>query len=150
MNYDFSTLGALLGLAAAIEIDPLIALPAGGIVCALACGHIKFIREYAGVSAGAVRRNIDGRAAASTTAGATIASQTFAGILTEAGVPALSAGAMVHAGATVIDSLPHGSFFHATGGAAGMTINERMKLIPFEACVGLTSTIVSVILYIVF
>ena len=31
-----------------------------------------------------------------------------------------------------------------------MTINERMKLIPFEACVGLTSTIVSVILYIVF
>ena len=89
-------------------------------------------------------------AAASTTAGATIASQTFAGILTEAGVPALSAGAMVHAGATVIDSLPHGSFFHATGGAAGMTINERMKLIPFEACVGLTSTIVSVILYIVF
>lgn len=53
----------LLGLrsAASIEIDPLIALPAGGIVCALACGHIKFIREYAGVSAGAVRRNIDGR-----------------------------------------------------------------------------------------
>ena len=44
-------------------------------------------------------------------------SQTFSGILTEAGVPALSAGAMIHAGATVIDSLPHGSFFHATGGA---------------------------------
>ena len=81
---------------------------------------------------------------------APIASQTFAGILTEVGVPALSAGAMVHAGATVIDSLPHGFFFHATGGAAGMKINERMKLIPFEACVGLTSTIASVILYLVF
>ena len=81
---------------------------------------------------------------------APIASQTFAGILTEAGVPALSAGAMVPAGATVIDSLPHGFFFHATGGAAGMKINERMKLIPFEACVGLTSTIASVILYLVF
>lgn len=185
----------LLGLrsAASIEIDPLIALPAGGIVCALACGHIKFIREYAefglekvigvsvlligtGTIAGIIQTSalqydvirileaanmpvfllapcagiLMAGAAASTTAGATIASQTFAGILTEAGVPALSAGAMVHAGATVIDSLPHGSFFHATGGAAGMTINERMKLIPFEACVGLTSTIVSVILYIVF
>ncbi|HJB83153.1 MAG TPA: GntP family permease [Candidatus Mediterraneibacter intestinavium] len=184
----------LLGLrsVASIEIDPLIALPAGGIVCALACGHIKFIREYAefglekvigvsvlligtGTIAGIIQTSalqydvirvleaanlpvfllapcagiLMAGAAASTTAGSTIASQTFAGILTEAGVPALSAGAMVHAGATVIDSLPHGSFFHATGGAAGMTINERMKLIPFEACVGLTSTIVSVILYIV-
>lgn len=185
----------LLGLrsVASVEVDPLIALPAGGIVCALACGHIRKIREYAefglekvigvsvlligtGTIAGIIQASalqydvirllemanmpifllapsagiLMAGAAASTTAGATIASQTFAGILTEAGVPALSAGAMVHAGATVIDSLPHGSFFHATGGAAGMKINERMKLIPFEACVGLTSTIASVILYLVF
>lgn len=185
----------LLGLrsVASVEVDPLIALPAGGIVCALACGHIRKIREYAefglekvigvsvlligtGTIAGIIQTSalqydvirllemanmpifllapsagiLMAGAAASTTAGATIASQTFAGILTEAGVPALSAGAMVHAGATVIDSLPHGSFFHATGGAAGMKINERMKLIPFEACVGLTSTIASVILYLVF
>jgi len=88
-------------------------------------------------------------ATASTTAGATIASQTFAGTLTSAGVSALSAGAMIHAGATVIDSLPHGSFFHATGGAAGMKINERMKLIPFEACIGLTSTVVATIIYLI-
>jgi GntP family gluconate:H+ symporter len=61
----------------------------------------------------------------------------------------LMAAAMIHAGSTVIDSLPHGSFFHATGGAVNMSIGERMKLIPFEACVGLTSTIVSVILFLI-
>ena len=185
----------LLGLRplASIEVDPLIALPAGGIISALACGHIKFIREYAefglekvvgvsvlligtGTIAGIIQTSalqydvirileaanmpvfllapiagiLMAGAAASTTAGSTIASQTFASILMEAGVPALSAGAMIHAGATVIDSLPHGSFFHATGGAAGMTVNERMKLIPLEACVGLTSTIVAVMMYIIF
>lgn len=86
-------------------------------------------------------------ATASTTAGATIASQTFASILTGAGIPAISGAAMIHAGATVIDSLPHGSFFHATAGAANMTIKERLKLVPYEACVGLTSTAVTVLLY---
>lgn len=88
-------------------------------------------------------------ATASTTAGATIASQTFAPTLIDAGVPALAAAAMVHAGATVIDSLPHGSFFHATGGAVNMSIKERMKLIPFEACIGITSTVVAVIVYLI-
>jgi len=57
---------------------------------------------------------------------------------------------MVHAGATVIDSLPHGSFFHATGGSVGMSIKDRMKLIPYEAIVGMTSTVVSVILFLIF
>ena len=90
-----------------------------------------------------------GGATASTTAGATIASQTFSGTLLEAGVSAVSAAAMVHAGATVIDSLPHGSFFHATGGAVFMNIKERMKLIPYEACIGLVSTIVAVIIYLI-
>ncbi|HCK89018.1 MAG TPA: gluconate:proton symporter, partial [Erysipelotrichaceae bacterium] len=42
-----------------------------------------------------------------------------------------------------------GSFFHATGGSVNMSIGDRMKLIPYEACVGLTSTIVSVILYLI-
>ena len=86
-------------------------------------------------------------ATASTTAGATIASQTFAPTLVSAGVPALAAAAMIHAGATVVDSLPHGSFFHATGGSVNLSIGERMKLIPYEACVGLTSTLVSVLLF---
>lgn len=88
-------------------------------------------------------------ATASTTAGATVAAQTFAAPILEAGIPAISAGAMIHAGATVVDSLPHGSFFHATGGAANMTISERMKLIPYEACVGLTSTIAAILVYLI-
>lgn len=55
----------------------------------------------------------------------------------------------IQTGATVIDSLPHGSFFHATGGAAGLEIKERMKLIPYEMCVGLTSTVVAVMMYVI-
>lgn len=56
---------------------------------------------------------------------------------------------MIHAGSTVIDSMPHGSFFHATGGSVNMQIKERMKLIPFEVMFGLTSTIVSLIIYLI-
>ena len=82
-------------------------------------------------------------ATASTTAGATIASQTFSGALLESGVPALAAAARIHAGATVLDSLPHGSFFHATGGAVFLSVRERLRLIPFEAAVGLSATVLS-------
>ena len=175
-----------------IVIDPLIALPLGGLVCAIACGSLVQFREFAefglskvagvsilligtGTIAGIIKASalqydvisllemmkmpafilapiagiLMAGATASTTAGATIASQTFAQTLLNAGIPAISAGAMIHAGATVIDSLPHGSFFHATGGSVGMNIKERMKLIPFEACIGFTSTIVSVIVYLI-
>lgn len=175
-----------------ISIDPLIALPLGGLVSVVVTGHVKEtigITEYGlskvigvsilligtGTIAGIIKASalqydvinvlealhmpafvlaplagiLMAGATASTTAGATIASQTFAPTLLATGVPALSAGAMIHAGATVVDSLPHGSFFHATGGSVNMSINERMKLIPYEACVGLTSTIISVILFMV-
>ena len=175
-----------------IVIDPLIALPLGGLVCAIACGSLVQFREFAefglskvagvsilligtGTIAGIIKASalqydvisllemmkmpafilapiagiLMAGATASTTAGATIASQTFAQTLLNAGIPAISAGAMIHAGATVIDSLPHGSFFHATGGSVGMNIKERMKLIPFEACIGLTSTIEAVIVYLI-
>lgn len=175
-----------------IVIDPLIALPLGGLVCAIACGSLVQFREFAefglskvagvsilligtGTIAGIIKASalqydvisllemmkmpafilapiagiLMAGATASTTAGATIASQTFAQTLLNAGIPAISAGAMIHAGATVIDSLPHGSFFHATGGSVGMNIKERMKLIPFEACIGFTSTIVAVIVYLI-
>lgn len=87
-------------------------------------------------------------ATASTTAGATVASQTFSATLINSGVSAIDGGAMIHAGATVVDSLPHGSFFHATGGSVNMQIKERAKLIPYEALVGLTSTVVSSLIYI--
>lgn len=174
-----------------ISIDPLTALPLGGIVCMLACGQIKNIIAYSefglskvlgvcilligtGTLAGIIKASnmqydmiklleignlpafilapISGilmaGATASTTAGSTIASQTFSGTLLNEGVSAIDAGAMIHAGSTVIDSLPHGSFFHATGGSVNMQIKERMKLIPYEAVIGLTSTIVTSIIYI--
>ena len=178
---------------AGISIDPLIALPVGGLVCMLVTGNIKnvvHISEFGlskvvgvsilligtGTIAGIIKASalqydviallekmnmpafvlaplagiLMAGATASTTAGATIAAQTFAPTLVSQGVPALSAGAMIHAGATVVDSLPHGSFFHATGGSVNMRIGDRMKLIVFEACVGLTATVASVIMFLIF
>lgn len=175
-----------------VSVDPLVALPLGGLVCVVMTGHARRVvkitefglSKVIGVSilligtgtiAGIIKASalqydvirvlealhmpafvlaplagiLMAAATASTTAGATIASQTFAPALLSAGVPALSAAAMIHAGATVVDSLPHGSFFHATGGSVNMSIGERMKLIPFEACVGLTSTAVSMLLYLI-
>ena len=78
-----------------------------------------------------------------------MAAQTFAPTLLANGVSGLAAAAMIHAGATVLDSLPHGSFFHATGGAVNLSIGDRMKVIPYEAAIGLTSTIVSVAIYLI-
>ena len=83
-------------------------------------------------------------ASASTTAGATIASSSFAQTILAAGVSAVWAAAMTNAGATVLDHLPHGSFFHATGGSVGMEIKDRLKLIPYETLTGLTLTVCSV------
>ena len=175
-----------------ISIDPLIALPVGGLVCVLVTGNMKntiSITEFGlskvigvsilligtGTIAGIIKASalqydvitiieamnmpafvlapisgiLMGAASASTTARTTIASQTFGGTLISQGVPAVSAAAMVHAGATVLDSLPHGSFFHATGGAVRMSINDRMKLIPYEALIGLTSTVLAIIWYLI-
>ena len=57
---------------------------------------------------------------------------------------------MIHSGATVFDHMPHGSFFHATGGAVNMSMKERLKLIPYETAIGLVITIVSTLLFGVF
>ena len=175
-----------------IVIDPLIALPLGGLVCLLACGELSNITEYSaygfskvigvcalligtGTLSGIISNShlqtdmiamiealnlepfilaplsglLMAAATASTTAGSTIASNTFAETLVAANVNSLSAAAMVHAGATILDSLPHGSFFHATGGSVKMAIKDRLKLIPYEAMVGLSSTITAIILYLV-
>jgi GntP family gluconate:H+ symporter len=86
-------------------------------------------------------------ASASTTAGATIASASFADAIMEAGVTAVWGAAMVNAGATILDHLPHGSFFHATGGTMGFSVKERLKLIPYESIVGLVLTLISVAMY---
>ena len=173
-----------------VVVDPLVALPAGGIVSILVCGKWRSTVAYSefglskvigvsilligtGTIAGIVKGsglNADmirllnachlpvfalapissvllSGATASTTAGVTIASQTFSGALLAAGVPTVSAAAMLHAGGTIFDALPHGSFFHATAGAVGMSVKDRLKLFPFGTLVGATSTVVSVIVY---
>ncbi|GAM12528.1 GntP family permease [Mesobacillus selenatarsenatis] len=176
-----------------INIDPMIALPAGGIAGALAMGRIRHINDYAvaglgkmsgvaimllgtGTLAGIIANSglkdvlinsldalglpafvlapVSGifmsAATASTTAGTAVASQVFGSTILEMGVTALAGAAMVHAGATVLDHLPHGSFFHATGGSVNMEIKERLKLIPYETAVGLTLAIVSTLIFGIF
>ncbi len=86
-------------------------------------------------------------ATASTTAGTTVASQTFGTTLTDGGVAPLNAAAMIHSGATVLDHMPHGSFFHATGGSVFMGMKERLKIMPYESLVGLGMTIASTIIF---
>ncbi|MFR9295894.1 MAG: GntP family permease, partial [Turicibacter sanguinis] len=175
---------------AGITVDPLIALPVGGIIGVIACGKWKHTNEYitfgltkmmpvavllvgTGAVAGIIKAStlqtttiallnglsipefllapiagiLMGAATASTTAGTTIASATFGPAIMAAGVSPLGGAAMVHAGATVLDHLPHGSFFHATAGATNVSINERLKLIPYESLVGLTITIVTTIIW---
>ncbi|WP_346930003.1 SLC13 family permease [Clostridium sp.] len=173
-----------------ISIDPLIALPVGGIVGVLVMGKGKNINEYltfglskmmpvailligTGTVAGIIKASglqatiieiinalnmpafllapISGilmcAATASTTSGSTIASATFSQAIVGVGISPLGGAAMVHAGATVLDHLPHGSFFHATAGATGMSIGQRLKLIPYESLVGLSMTLVSTIIW---
>ncbi|WGE84713.1 GntP family permease [Actinobacillus equuli] len=176
-----------------IKIDPLIALPFGGLVGALAMGKLKQVNQFAtsgllkmspvavmllgtGALAGIIANSglkdvlievltasglpsyllapISGAlmslATASTTAGTVVASNVFSATLIELGVSALAGAAMIHAGATVFDHMPHGSFFHATGGSVNMDMKERLKLIPYETAVGLIMTIVSTLVFGVF
>ena len=51
---------------------------------------------------------------------------------------------MINAGATVLDHLPHGSFFHATGGSMSLSVEENLKLIPWESAVGLVLVLATV------
>ena len=175
---------------AGIVVDPMIALPAGGMVGIIATGNwknmgtclsygldkmsgIAILLVGTGTLAGVIQASdikdvlvglLDGwsnggtfmapiagmlmsAASASTTAGATIASASFSDAIMAAGVAAVWGAAMVNAGATVLDHLPHGSFFHATGGSMGLAVKERLKLIPYESLVGLILTIGSVAMY---
>ena len=86
-------------------------------------------------------------ATASTTAGTTVASASFPETILVARISAVWGAAMINVGATVLDHLPHGSFFHATGGAANMKMSERMKVIPYETLIGFVLTVCSVAVY---
>ena len=175
---------------AGIVVDPMIALPVGGVVGIIATGHwknmsaclsygldkmsgIAILLVGTGTLAGVIKASaikdvlvgmlagwsnggtlmapiagaLMSAATASTTAGATIASASFADAIVAAGVTAIWGASMVNAGATILDHLPHGSFFHATGGSMGMSVKERLKLIPYESIVGLVLTICSVAMY---
>lgn len=176
-----------------IKVDPLIALPLGGLIGALCMGKLRNINSYAinglskmtpvaimllgtGALAGIIANSglkevliqglehsglpsyilapISGAlmslATASTTAGTAVASNVFSSTLLELGIISLAGAAMIHAGATVFDHMPYGSFFHATGGSVNMDIKERLKLIPYESAVGLMMTIVSTLIFGVF
>lgn len=176
-----------------IAVDPMIALPVGGLVGAVLMGKYRHINHYAvsglgkmsgvaimllgtGALAGIIANSglkdvlISGLTAsglpsyllapvsgmlmslatASTTAGTAVASSVFSSTLIELGVSSFAAAAMIHAGATVLDHMPHGSFFHATGGSVYMQIKERLKLMPYESAVGLIMTIVSTLIFGVF
>lgn len=173
-----------------LNVDPMVALPAGGIVGAIVMKKGKQLNTYAisglgkmsgvaimllgtGTLAGIIANSqlkdviiqclsaiglpayvlapVSGifmsAATASTTAGTAVASQVFGSTILELGVSALAGAAMVHAGATVLDHLPHGSFFHATGGSVNMKIKERLKLIPYESLIGLIMAIVSTLIF---
>jgi GntP family gluconate:H+ symporter len=86
-------------------------------------------------------------ATASTTAAATVASATFATAIVGSGIKALYGAAMLHAGATVFDHLPHGSFFHTTASCTNTSLEERFKLIPYESAVGFSLTLISTLIY---
>ncbi|MGY3835677.1 GntP family permease [Bacillus atrophaeus] len=176
-----------------ISIDPMVALPAGGIIGAIAMKKTKNINEYAisglskmsgvaimllgtGTLAGIISNSalkdvfisalnssglpafllapVSGifmsAATASTTAGTAVASGVFSSTILGLGISALAGAAMIHAGSTVLDHLPHGSFFHATAGSVNMDIKERLKLMPYESIVGLTLAIISTLIFGVF
>ena len=86
-------------------------------------------------------------ATASTATGAIVAAGSFGKAILSMGVAPLNAAIMVHTGATVIDHLPHGNFFHATADSVKMDIKERMKLMPYESMVGGSMAIVATIIY---
>lgn len=163
-----------------ITIDPLIALPIGGI-CGIVCmkqwRNILTSMDYGlqkmssvavlligtGAIAGVIKNStlkdwilslleqahfngimiapvsgaLMSAATASTTAGATLASASFSEAIVNVGISAVWGAAMINSGATVLDHLPHGSFFHATGGVCELSFKERLKLIPYETLIGI-------------
>ena len=175
-----------------VVIDPMIALPAGGLAGIVAMRKwrdlvpgihfglekmsvVAVLLVGTGTIAGIIKAstikdvvidllaqwNINGAliaplsgtlmsaATASTTAGATIASSSFAQTILAAGISAVWGAAMINSGATVLDHLPHGSFFHATGGSVEMKMKERLRLIPYETLIGFVLAAGTVVGYLI-
>lgn len=173
-----------------INVDPLVALPIGGLVGILAMRRIRLtgksivfgLEKMSGVAilligtgtiAGIIKAStiktliLDGiahlglgevliapvsgalmsAATASTTAGATIASSSFSNVILAAGISGVWGAAMINSGSTVLDHLPHGSFFHATGGVTDLSISRRLRLVPYESAIGLVLAAMTVVMY---
>lgn len=173
-----------------ISIDPLVALPAGGLAgllimrrCSLLVKGLSFGLEKmssvaillvgTGTIAGIIKAStikdfilqgisslglgdvflapvsgmLMSAATASTTAGATVASASFADIILAAGISGVWGAAMVNSGATVFDHMPHGSFFNATGGVVELNVSKRLRLIPYESAIGFVLTLGTIATY---
>lgn len=146
-NYCVFGLGKMIGVA-------VLLLGTGTISGIIANSDLKTVLENFLTSTGApafllapLAGILMSGATASTTAGTAVGSKVFGATLLGLGLSPISSAAMIHSGATVLDHLPHGSFFHATGGSVNMDMKERLALIPFESLVGLTLTVVSTIIY---
>lgn len=86
-------------------------------------------------------------ATGSTSTGVILASNSFGKSIMDLGISGTGAAAMVHTGATVIDQLPHGNYFHVTAEAVHMNFKERMTVVFWEMLVGLSMTIVATLMY---
>lgn len=86
-------------------------------------------------------------ATASTSTGTILAAGSFGEAILNTGTAPLAAAAMVHAGATVIDHLPHGTYFHVSRDALNVSFKDRMSVVGYESLIGGTMMIVSTILY---
>lgn len=86
-------------------------------------------------------------ATASTSTGVILATSTFGHAISAIGLAPVASAVMVHTGATVIDSLPQGNYFHVTAQSMNMSIEQRMGLLAYEAIVGGTMTIVATLIY---
>lgn len=176
-----------------ISIDPIIAMPIGGIIGAIAMKQHKHIREYmeyglgkmtgvcalllgTGCLSGIIQNSeikdlviklieimglpsftlapisgmLLGAATASSSAGTIAACQIFGNTLLQHGVGAVAAASMINTSSLMLQGLPHGSFFHVGAGATSMQIKDRLKVIPYEAAIGLAMIIVSSIVLGVF
>lgn len=109
--------------------------------------HLISITGISGTLLAPISGILMGLAVGSTSTAVILATGSFGHAILETGTNSLAAAVMVHTGATVIDSVPQGNYFHITANSMNMSIKERMKVIPYEICVGGVMTIVATILY---
>ena len=136
-----------------VAIDPMIALPVGGIVGILAMRKWSLITDS--LSYGLKKM--------SNVSILLVGTGTIAGVIKASSIKDVLLDALSHtnmgelllapvsgvlmSAATVLDHLPHGSFFHATGGVADISIRERLRLIPYETAIGAILAIGTIIAY---